>query len=152
MFNCTGSIPPHKSDWAMISLVSDLSDPTFSGEMASLSEAYRESGAFHPDISLAIATYYGKTGEQAKCDRFLRAITDRPGYGEEKATRDACVRLGTELLRSGKTEEGRKYLWMAARYAQTSGENVQSQERIVQGLKLFVLAARSEPRAVWSDD
>jgi CubicO group peptidase (beta-lactamase class C family) len=126
----------HKSDWAMIHLLSDLSDPAFSGEMDTLVEAYRGAGAFHPDISLAIADYYEKTGEQAKCDVFLRQIADSTGYGEERTTRDACVRLGTELLRRGKTEEGRKYLWMAARYAKTSGESIESQERIVQRLKL----------------
>jgi hypothetical protein len=89
-----------------------------------------------PEIGLAIADYYGKTGDPAKRDVFLRQIADRIGYAEQGPTRDACVRLGTELLRSGKTEEGRKYLWMAARYAQTSGESVESQERIVQCLKL----------------
>ena len=120
----------------MIFLLSDLADPAFSGEMDSLVEAYRGAGDFHPDISLAIADYYGKIGEQAKRDVFLRQIADRMGYGEERATRDACVRLGTELLRSGKTEEGRKYLWMATRYTKTVGGNVESQERIVQSLKL----------------
>jgi hypothetical protein len=125
----------HRSDRATIYLLSDLADPAFSGEMDSLVEAYRGAGAFHPEISLAIADYYGKIGEEAKRDVFLRQIADRIGYGEERATRDACVRLGTELLRSGKTEEGRKYLWMAALYAKTSGENVESQERIVQSLK-----------------
>jgi len=123
----------HKSDRAMISLLSDLSDSAFSGEMDSLAEAYRGSRDFHPDISLAIANYYGKTGEPAKRDVFLRQIADRMGYGEAGSTRDACVRLGTELLRSGKTEEGRKYIWMAARYAQTMDPG--SLERIVQGLK-----------------
>lgn len=126
----------HKSHRAMISLLSDLSDAAFSGEMDSLAEAYRGAGDFHPDTSLAIADYYGKTGQPAKRNVFLRQIADRIGYGEQGATRDACVRLGTELLRSRKTEEGRKYLWMAARYAQTSGENVESQERIVQSLKI----------------
>lgn len=124
----------HQSDWAMISLLSDLSDPAFSGEMDSLVKAYRGAGAFHPDISLAIADYYGKIGEPAKRDVFLRQIADRIGYGEEGATRDACVRLGTELLRSGKPQEGRRYLWMAARYAQTI--DPQSQERLVRALKL----------------
>jgi hypothetical protein len=126
----------HKSNRAMISLLSDLSDPAFSAEMDSLAEAYRGVGDFHPDISLAIADYYGKTGEQTKRDVFLRQIADRIGYGEVGATRDACVRLGAQLLRRGKTEEGRRYLWMAARYAQTSGLNIESQERIVRGLKL----------------
>jgi hypothetical protein len=102
--------------------------------MDSLVEAYRGAGDFHPDISLAIANYYGKTGEPAKRDVFLRQIADRMGY-EGGATRDACVRLGAELLRTGKTEEGRKYLWRAIRDAQTKGENVESQERLVQALK-----------------
>jgi CubicO group peptidase (beta-lactamase class C family) len=123
----------HRADWAMICLLADLGDPAFSGEMGSLVEAYRGAGAFHPDISLAIADYYGKTGEQGQRDVFLRQIADRIGYGEEGATRAACVRLGTELLRSGKPEEGRRYLWMAARYAQTI--DPQSQQRIVQSLK-----------------
>jgi CubicO group peptidase (beta-lactamase class C family) len=123
----------HQADWAMIHLLSQLSDPAFSGEMDSLVEAYRGAGAFHPDISFAIADYYGKTGQQGKRDGFLRQIADRIGYGEEGSTRDACVRLGTELLRSGKTEEGRRYLWMAARYAQTIAPK--SQQRIVQSLK-----------------
>jgi hypothetical protein len=125
----------HRSDWAMISLLSGLGDPAFAGEMDSLVEAYRAAGAFHPEISLAIADYYGKTGEQAKGDVFLRQIADRIGYGEENATRDACVGLSTELLRSGKTEEGQKYLWMATLYAKTGGASIESQERLLQSLK-----------------
>jgi CubicO group peptidase (beta-lactamase class C family) len=126
----------HRSDWATIFLLSDLADPAFSGEMDSLVGAYRGAGAFHPEISLAIADYYGKIGEEAKRDVFLRQVADRRGYGEEKATRDACVRLGTELLRKGKTEEGRKYIWMAALYSKASGGNAESQERIVRSLRL----------------
>ena len=121
------------SDRAFIWLVSDTSDPAFSGEVDSLAEAYRASGDFHPDVSLAIANYYGKTGEPAKRDQFLRQIADRIGYGELGSTREACVRLGAELLRSGKTEEGRRYLWTAARYAQTMDPD--SQQRIVRSLK-----------------
>jgi CubicO group peptidase (beta-lactamase class C family) len=124
----------HKNDRVMIAILSDLSDPAFSGEMDSLVEAYRSSGDFHPDISLVIANYYGKTGQADKCDVFLRQIADHMGY-EGGATRDACVRLGTELLRIGKTEEGRKYLWRAVRDAQTKGEKVESQERLVRALK-----------------
>ena len=119
----------------MIAVLSDLSDAAFSREIDSLAAAYRRAGDFHPDISLAIANYYGKIGEPAKRDVFLRQIADRMGY-EGGAPRDACVRLGAELLRSGKTEEGRKYLWRAVREAQTKGENVEAQERLVQALKL----------------
>ena len=122
-----------RSDRPLTHLVSDLSDPAYSAEMDGLAEAHRASGDFHPDVSLAIANYYGKVGQPAKCDAFLRQIADRAGYGEQGATRDACVRLGTELLRSGKTEEGRKYLWTAARDAQTI--DPASQPRIVQALK-----------------
>jgi CubicO group peptidase (beta-lactamase class C family) len=125
----------HKNDRVMISLLSNLCDPAFSGEMDSLVKAYRGSGDFHPDISLAIANYYGKTGEPAKRDLFLRQIADRLGY-EGGAAREACVRLGTELLRSGKTEEGRNYLWRAVRDAQTKGEKIEAQERLVRALKL----------------
>jgi hypothetical protein len=132
-----GSTAParfHRNDRVMISLLSDLADPAFSGEMDSLVEAYRRAGDFHPDISLAIANYYGKTGQPAKCDLFLRQIADHLGY-EGGATREACVRLGAELLRSGKTEEGRNYLWRAVRDAQTKGEKVEALERLVQALK-----------------
>ena len=80
--------------------------------------------------------YFGNprsiSGEPGKRDEFLRHVADRAGYGEAGATRDACVKLGTELLRSGKREEGRKYLWMAAQYAQTMDPD--SQRRIVQRL------------------
>lgn len=122
----------HQVDWATIWLLSDLADPAFSGEMGSLVEAYHGSGAFHPDINLAIANYYERIGERNQRDVFLRQIADRVGYGEAGSTRDACVRLGAELLRSGKTEEGRRYLWMAARYAQTM--DPASQERIIRSL------------------
>lgn len=124
-----------KNDRVLIALLSDIADPAFSREMESLAEAYRKSGDFHPDISMAIANYYGKTGEPAKRDRFLRQIADHRGY-EGGAPQDACIRLGTELLRRGKKAEGRKYLWRAVRDAQTQGENVETQEQIVQALKL----------------
>jgi hypothetical protein len=124
----------HKNDRVMISVLSDLSDPAFSGEMDSLVEAYRGSGDFHPDISLAIANYYGRIGEPTKSAVFLRQIADYPGY-EAGATREAYVRLGAELVQSGKTEEGRRYLWRAVRDAQTKGEKLESQERLVRALK-----------------
>ncbi len=46
----------HKSDWAMIRLLSELSDPAFSREMDSLVEAYRGALAFHPVSLLLITT------------------------------------------------------------------------------------------------
>lgn len=61
---------------------------------------------------IGVANYYEKTGEAAKRDALLGRIADRVGYGEAGSTRDACIRLGTELLRAGKTQEGRRYLWM----------------------------------------
>ncbi len=51
------------------------------------------------------ADYYEKIGEQAKRNVFLRQIADRTGYGEEKATRDACVRLGAELFGAGRQKK-----------------------------------------------
>ena len=103
----------HQADWAMICLLADLSDPAFSGEMESLVEAYRGAGAFHPDISLAIANYYGKTGEQVKRDKFLRQIADRIGYGEEGATRMLASNLAPNSFEaeSDKKVEG-TYGWL----------------------------------------
>lgn len=124
-----------KSDWATISLVSELGDPAVSTAMDTLADAYRSAGAFHPEVSLAIAEYYGKTGVPAKRTVLLRDIADRAGYGEEKATREACVQLGTDLLRSGKTEEGRQYVWLAARHSRAAGLNTDSQERILKNLE-----------------
>jgi CubicO group peptidase (beta-lactamase class C family) len=121
------------ADRALIALLADRADPAFSAEMDGLAQAYRASGDFHPDVSMAVANYYEKVGERAKRDAFLRQVADRAGYGELGSTRDACVKLGTDLLRSGKTEEGRRYLWTAARYAQTI--DPQSPQRIVQSLK-----------------
>lgn len=61
---------------AMICLFVNLSDQEFSGEMNSLVEAYRVAGAFHPDISLAIADYYEKSGEKEKRNVFIRQSAD----------------------------------------------------------------------------
>lgn len=125
-----------QSDWATITLLSKLSDTAFSSAMNNSIEAYQTTRAFHPDISLAIADYYENTQQPAKRDHFLKNIADRPGYGEQKSTRDACLKLGAELLRTGKTEEGRKYIWRAAQYAKTAGANTEAQEKMVQRLKL----------------
>lgn len=124
----------HRGDRALIHLLFGLGDPAFIREMDGLAAAYREARDFHPDISLAIAEYYGKTGEPSRREALLREIADRVGYGEQGATRDACVAFGTALLRSGKTEEGRRYVWRAAGYAKTVGASVESQERIVRSL------------------
>lgn len=122
-----------RSDRALIALLSDRGDPAFATEMNGLAEAYRASGDFHPDISLCIANFYGRVGDQSKRETFLRDAADRAGYGEAGSTREACVKLGTDLLRNGKTAEGRKYLWMAARYAQTI--DPAAPERIVKVMK-----------------
>lgn len=124
----------HKYDRVLLALIAGLSDPDFAKEMDSLVKAYQGARDFHPDISMAIANYYDKIGEPAKRDIFLRQVADHLGY-EGGAPRDACARLGAELLRTGKAEEGRKYLWRIVRDAQARGEKVEAQERIVQGLK-----------------
>lgn len=123
-----------RSDRALIALLSERGNPAFSTEMNGLVDAYRASGDFHPDVSLCIANFYERVGEQAKRETFLRDAADRAGYGEAGSTREACVKLGTDLLRNGKTAEGRKYLWMAARYAQTI--DPAAPERIVKGMKV----------------
>jgi len=45
--------------------------------MDRLVDAYRVSGAFHPDISLAIADYYGKTGDDANRIRRVRSAAEK---------------------------------------------------------------------------
>ena len=45
--------------------------------MDCLVEVYRVSGAFHPDISLAIADYYGKTGDDANGIRRVRNAAEK---------------------------------------------------------------------------
>jgi CubicO group peptidase (beta-lactamase class C family) len=125
----------HRNDRALIHLLAELGDPAFSEQMDSLANAYRQTGDFHPEISLAIAEYYGKTGASSRREEVLRDIAEREGYGEARSTREACVALGTALLRRGRTAEGRAYLWKAAGYAKTAGANIESQERIVRSLK-----------------
>lgn len=122
-----------RCDWATLQLLSERADPAFSKEMSRQVEAYSGIGAFQPDISMAIASYYEKRSDPKKRDVFLRQIADSIGYGEAGSTRDACIRLGTDLIRNGKIDEGRAYLWKAAHYAQTLAP--QSLEQIVQRLR-----------------
>jgi len=120
-----------KSDRSMIYFLSELSDTFLDKEMDQLVQAFDGSGDFHPEIELSIANYYENDGEQNKYLLRLHQIADRPGYGEEQATREACVGLGTSLLRRDQVEAGRKYLWMAAQYGKTSGSNTASLENLV---------------------
>jgi CubicO group peptidase (beta-lactamase class C family) len=120
-----------KSDRSMIYLLSELSDTSLDKEMDQLVQAFDGSGDFHPEVELSIAKYYEKTGEQIKYLSRLHQITDRLGYGEEQATREACVRLGTSLLRKGQVEAGWAYLWMAVQYGKTSGANAASLDNLV---------------------
>ncbi len=119
-----------KSDRALIYLLSELADPSLDQEMENLVKAHEESGDFHPDVELAIANYYKRAGAEGQYLAWLHRIADRPGYGEEKATREACVQLGTALLEKGQ-EAGRRYLWMAVEYGQHAGSNTASLEDIV---------------------
>jgi hypothetical protein len=119
-----------KSDRGMIYLLSELSDPSFDKEIEQLVKAFDESGDFHPELELGIANYYKRAGAQDKYLTRLHRIADRPGYGEEQSTREACVELGTSLLRKNQVT-GRKYLWMATQYGQVSGVNTASLEDIV---------------------
>lgn len=125
----------HQNDRVMMALISDLADPEFLAEMDSLVEAYKESCDFHPDISMAIANYYEKVDRPDRRDLFLRQVADHMGY-ETGPSREACVRLGAALLRGGKTEEGRRYLWRAVRDAQAKGEKTEAQQRLIDSLKL----------------
>ena len=118
------------SDRSMIYLLSELSDPSLDQEMEKLVKAFDESGDFHPDIELAIAKYYKRADVQDKYLARLHRIADRPGYGEEQSTREACVQLGTALLEKGQLA-GRKYLWMAVQYGQFAGSNAASLDNLV---------------------
>jgi len=115
----------------MIYLLSELSDTSLDKEMDQLVQAFDGSGDFHPEVELSIANYYEKAGEQNKYLSRLHQIADRLGYGEEQATREACVGLGTSLLRKGQVEAGRKYLWMAVQYGKISGANATSLDNLV---------------------
>jgi CubicO group peptidase (beta-lactamase class C family) len=123
-----------KNDRVLLSVLAEQADPELAGEFDSLVEAYWSSGDYHPDISLAIANYYEKTGETAKQHDFLRQVADRPGY-EAGASREARTKLGAALLKNGNREEGRKYLWSVVRDAKLRGESVEAQEELVQTLK-----------------
>jgi len=120
-----------KSDRSLIYLLSELSDTSLDKEIDQLVQAFDGSGDYHPEIELSIANYYEKAGEQDKYLSRLHQIADRPGYGEEQATRKACVGLGTSLLRRGQVEAGRKYLWMAVQYGKTAGANAASLDDLV---------------------
>jgi len=119
-----------KSDRSMIYLLSELSDPSFDGEMEQLVKAFDASGDFQPEVELGIAKFYKRAGAQDKYLARLHRIADRHGYGEEASTREACVELGTALVKKSQVT-GRKYFWMATQYGQVSGANTPSLEDIV---------------------
>ena len=119
-----------KSDRSLIYLLSRLSAPSLDQEMEKLVKAFDESGDFHPEVEFAIANYYKRAGAGDKYLARLHQIADRPGYGEEQSTREACVQLGTALLEK-RQEAGRKYLWMAVQYGQVAGSKTSSLENLV---------------------
>lgn len=119
-----------KSDRSLIYVLSEMSDPSFDVEMEMLVKAYDDSRDFHPEVDLAIASYHRRAGDSGRYLARLHRIADRPGYGEERASRDACIQLGTALVDQGQAE-GRKYLWMAVQYGQGAGSNTASLEQIV---------------------
>ncbi len=119
-----------KSDRSLIYLLSEISDPSFDPETEKLVRAYDASGDFHPEVELAIASFYKRTGAEEKYLARLHRIADRPGYGEQSSTQEACIQLGTALLKKGQ-QEGRKYLWMAVQYERFSGANTASLDKLV---------------------
>lgn len=119
-----------RGDRSMIYILSALALPSLDQEMEMTVKAYDESGDFHPDIELAIASWYGRAGVREKYLARLHRIVDRPGYGEEQTTREACVQLGTALLENGQ-ELGRRYLWMAVQYGQVVGSKTEALENLV---------------------
>ena len=119
-----------KSDRSLIYLLSQLAAPSLDQEMEKLVKAFDDSGDFHPEVELAIANHYKRANAGDKCLVRLHRIVDRPGYGEEQSTREACVQLGTALLQQGQ-DAGRKYLWMAVQYGQVSGSKTASLEDLI---------------------
>jgi len=119
-----------RGDRSTIYLLAALSLPSLDKEMETAVKAYDESGDFHPDIELAIAGWYKRAGVREKYLSRLHRIADRPGYGEEQTTREACVQLGTALLENGQ-ELGRKYLWMAVQYGQGVGSKTEALENLI---------------------
>ncbi len=119
-----------RSDRSLIYLVSAVADPSLDRDMEDLVKAFDASGDFHPDIELAIASFYKRVGAQDQYIARLHRIADRPGYGEESSTREACVQLGTALLEK-RVEGGRRYLWMAVEYGQVAGSKTASMESII---------------------
>ena len=119
-----------KSDRSLIYVLSEASDPSLDEEMEMLVKAYEESRDFHPEVDLAIANYHKRAGDSNRYLSRLHRIADRPGYSDERSTRDACIQLGAALLDQGQAE-GRKYLWMAVQYGQAAGANTATLEEIV---------------------
>ncbi len=78
-----------KSDRGLIYVLSERSDPSLDNQMETLAKAYDESRDFHPEVDLAIAGYHKRAGQPDGYIARLHRIADRPGYGEERATRDA---------------------------------------------------------------
>lgn len=125
---------PTKPDRSLVYLLAQLAHPSLDSRMQQAVKAYDASGDFHPEVDLAIANDYKRSGNQAQYLARLRRIADKPGYGEEQSTRDACTQLGTALLDSGQ-ELGRKYLWMAVQYGQSAGASTEALDALTMKMR-----------------
>jgi CubicO group peptidase (beta-lactamase class C family) len=128
-----------KLDLPLIGAVAATGEAVFTDQMSSLARAYRASGLFHPDITLAIADYYEQIGNVGLSSAWLSDSVQRFGYGEEASTRQACVELGMDLLKQGKADEGRVYLWKAAQYGRVT-ETSGYQEDLITKMRSFKTA------------
>jgi CubicO group peptidase (beta-lactamase class C family) len=106
-----------QSDWCLLTALTATSSPAFRKQVHAMTEAYRNSARFHPDLSLAIANYYRDIGEQQEYLSNLQDAVTRRGYGEEASARQACVDLGLLRIRAGFEQDGRALLWRAAQDA-----------------------------------
>ena len=73
-----------KLDLPLIGAVAATGDAVFTEQMNSLARAYRESGVFHPDVTLAIGDYYEQIGNVSLSLAWWSDSVQRFGYGEDR--------------------------------------------------------------------
>jgi CubicO group peptidase (beta-lactamase class C family) len=112
-----------KMEVSLIHILAQFTDPQLNAAMESAIAAYAATGYFHADIHLAIADWYGRTGNPQSAREWYHKLADSKGYGEQGAVKNACTALGKYYLENGETEKGRTYLWREALYSPNDAAN-----------------------------
>ena len=120
------------ADWCLLTAVLATKNRAYGDQVATMAGAYRSSSRFHPDLSLAIANYYLQVGDDKHYVEWLQNVVQRSGYGEESSTRQACVDLGTKLLKQGLEADGRSLLWKAAQDGRAVGSDTYQKDLVSQ--------------------